>query len=132
MRGGATDDGTVDFYGWCAPWCFYPEEISGEESGASVADHGEFCEQIVTYVDGRVRDAGETFIRLDLVRPYIHGVYAQEEYKRLARDSLLRFTTFDADDQDGDPLSEFFFSTGDARKLARALGLAADRLDNLR
>jgi hypothetical protein len=35
-----------------------------------------------------------------------------------------------ADDQDGDPLSEFFFKAGDARKLARALELVADRLDN--
>jgi hypothetical protein len=132
MRHGATDDGTLDFFGWCQDWCDIKNEITGRESGTPVSEHGVHCIHTFTYIDGRTPDGHETFVRVDLVAAYIHGVYEHEEFKKVSRDAFLRFTTFDAEDQDGDPLSEFFFSTGDARKLARALGLAADRLDNLR
>ena len=132
MRHGATDDGTLDFFGWCQDWCDIRAEITGRDSGTPVSEHGVHCEHVLTYVDGRTPDGHETFVRVDLVSAYVHGVYEHEAFKKLTRDSFLRFTTFDSDDQDGDPLSEFFFNTGDARKLARALELGADRLDNLR
>lgn len=131
MRHGATDDGTLDFFGWCQEWCDIRAEITGRESGTPVSEHGVHCEHVVTYVDGRTPDGHETFVRVDFVSAYVHGIYEHEEFKKLSRDTYLRFTTFDSADQDGDPLSEFFFDTGGARKLARALNLAADRLDNL-
>ena len=132
QRDGINEDGTVDIWGWCRPWCDIKDEITGRDSGTPVSEHGILCEYVVTFIDGRTPDGHETFVRLDLVAAYTHGVYKHEEEKHVSRDSFLRFTTFDSDDQDGDPLSEFFFQTGDARKLSRVLELAADRLDNFK
>ena len=130
---GAKEDGTVDVWGHCKPWCYWPREVaSNETSGASVVEHGAHCEHTVTFVDGREVDGYETFMRVSLVAAYLHGVYNLAERQAVDTDPLIRFSTFDSGNPDGDPATELFINTGEARKLARALELAADRLDNLR
>ena len=87
---------------------------------------------IVTFIDGREVEGYETFIRVSLVAAYLHGVYDLAAWQRVDTDPLIRFSIQDSENPDGDPAAELFINTGDARKLARALELAADRLDNLR
>ena len=70
-------------------------------------------------------------MRVGLVAAYLHGVYELDAWQMVDTDPLLRFSIQDSKDPDGDPAAELFINTGEARKLARALELAADRLDDL-
>jgi len=133
ILGADKNDGTIDLWGHCKPWCYWPREVAAnQDSGVSVAEHGAYCDHVVTFVDGREVEGYETFMRVSLVSAYLHGVYDLAAWQTVDTDPLIRFSIQDSENPDGDPAAELFISTGEARKLARALELAADRLDNLR
>jgi hypothetical protein len=98
----------------------------------SVAEHGPLCDHIVTFIDGREAEGYETFMRVSLVAAYLHGVYDLAAWQTVDTEPFIRFSIQDSENPDGDPSAELFVNTGEARKLARALVLAADQLDNLR
>ena len=132
QRLGANEDGTIDLWGHCKPWCYWPREVAANEnSGASVAEHGTHCEHTVTFVDGRELEGYETFMQVQLAAAYLHGVYDLAAWRTVDTDPLIRFTTLSSENLDGEPAADLFINTGEARKLARALELAADQLDNL-
>ncbi|MGI9084251.1 MAG: hypothetical protein ACR2FE_03045 [Aeromicrobium sp.] len=121
------DGETVDLYGYCAPWCEISEDMM-QPSGATVTEHGVFCEARTNYVDGRVLDGRGTYLTITAVKPYLHGQYEQSA-PRGRDEPLVRLSTYDPDDLDARALSELFITAEMARKLARALGYVADTLD---
>ena len=56
QRHGVNEDGTLDFFGWCKPWCDIKNEFTGRESGTPVSEHGVHCVHAFTYIDGRTPD----------------------------------------------------------------------------
>lgn len=122
------EDGLIDMYGYCAPWCYFPRELTedGRDHGHTVADHGTMCRQTVGWIESQT-SLGEDLASgaVSVVRPYFHGTYEQGQIAH--RGGSMIEVDFDPD---GDGCKHYL-TVGEARRMVAFLQYAVDELDGL-
>lgn len=130
------DNGYVSVRGTCAWWCSEQEASVLAESGNTVVEHGDspFCaHSVATGALGVGEDGQARYAGVELIAPYMHGVYERQAYNIAQRASLqdaqLRLVI-----DDGLGSAEemvIYMGTGSARSLAAQLLKAADEREGL-
>lgn len=120
------DDGLVDIYGHCTPWCFFPNEVGGQSHGASVDEHGPWCSHQAGCIEGRAADGRTVFGTVTLDKPYLHGTYNPHAVDR-STGSVIGLT-LDGENEDAE---SYYYSAGEARRLIAILQWAVAELDGL-
>ena len=123
-------DGLQDTYGHCAPWCFYPRELTEDDRahGHTVEDHGVMCRRAVGYIESVTAEGGgHPHGSVSLTEPYFHGTYEPGQVDRSS--GCLVELDFDPDGDDG--ASKHYLTVGETRRMIAILQRAVDELDGL-
>lgn len=131
--GHETTDDTVDLWGHCPPWCSTANEfvLPNGRNGNTIEEHcGEVaCRgQIGHGVQATDADGSASYLGVNLIAPYLHGVYPRG-VTSLHLSTLIEVQHDDGNGNDGEGSAHL--TSGAARSLAAALIRAADHLDGL-